>query len=216
MDVRSDSDLGSYTCTGENSVGTTTEEVAVTGEPLPAVVTSPATSHLPHSYSLHWTAGSLQPLTETRLLLREVAHIHSKQSCETNQGFQKPFFRNQAAFWPCLFTIENTAMQVGTGDWTNMIIPSLEVSRSSSLTYRMQFSLHNLLESSSYEVIIQTKNKVGWSPSSDTFVFTTSTEQWGVRGQLVFAQSASSKGSVVAVPVIFYFTVFSIIIMSGG
>ena len=74
MDVRSDSDLGSYTCTGENSVGTTTEEVAVTGEPLPAVVTSPATSHLPHSYSLHWTAASLQPLTETRLLLREVAH----------------------------------------------------------------------------------------------------------------------------------------------
>ena len=38
------------------------------------LVTSPATSHLPHSYSLHWTAGSLQPLTETRLLLREVAH----------------------------------------------------------------------------------------------------------------------------------------------
>ena len=74
MDVRSDSDLGSYTCTGENSVGTTTEEVAVTGEPLPAVVTSPATSDLPHSYSLHWTAGSLHPLTETRLLLREVAH----------------------------------------------------------------------------------------------------------------------------------------------
>ena len=72
VEVRSESDLGSYTCTAENSVGTTREDVTVTGEPLPAVVTSPDIGLLPHSYTLHWTAGSLFPLTETRLLLREV------------------------------------------------------------------------------------------------------------------------------------------------
>ena len=71
--MRSDSDLGNYTCTGENSVGRRRAEVSVSGEPLPAVITSPSSSHLPHSYSLHWTAGSLYPVTETRLLLREVS-----------------------------------------------------------------------------------------------------------------------------------------------
>ena len=99
---------------------------------------------------------------------------------------------------------------MGTGDWTNMIIPSVEISRSNELSYRLQFSLHNLLESSSYEVIIQTRNKVGWSQSSDTFVFTTSGEPWGARGQLVFAQS-SRAGTVGAVPAVLYFTIFSII-----
>ena len=72
--MRSDSDLGNYTCTGENSVGRRRAEVSVSGEPLPAVITSPSSSHLPHSYSLHWTAGSLYPVTETRLLLREVSN----------------------------------------------------------------------------------------------------------------------------------------------
>ena len=91
-----------------------------------------------------------------------------------------------------------------------MIIPSVEISRSNELSYRLQFSLHNLLESSSYEVIIQTRNKVGWSQSSDTFVFTTSGEPWGTRGQLVFAQS-SRAGTVGAVPAVLYFTIFSII-----
>ena len=76
--MRSDSDLGNYTCTGENSVGRRRAEVSVSGEPLPAVITSPSSSHLPHSYSLHWTAGSLYPVTETRLLLREVSHSQDK------------------------------------------------------------------------------------------------------------------------------------------
>ena len=73
--MMSSSDLANYSCAAENSVGRRRAELSVSGEPLPAVITSPATSHLPHSYSLHWTAGSLYPVTETRLLLREVRTI---------------------------------------------------------------------------------------------------------------------------------------------
>ena len=55
-----------------------------------------------------------------------------------------------------------------------MIIPSVEISQASLVTYRLQFSLHNLEERTSYEVIIQTRNRAGWSQSSDIFLFTTS------------------------------------------
>ena len=65
-------------------------------------------------------------------------------------------------------------IQVGAGDWTNMIIPSVEISRATLVTYRLQFSLHSLKERTSYEVIIQTRNRAGWSQSSDIFLFTTS------------------------------------------
>ena len=107
--------------------------------------------------------------------------------------------------------------QVGAGDWTNMIIPSVEISQASLVTYRLQFSLHNLEERTSYEVIIQTRNRAGWSPSSDIFVFTTSASRLATRGQW-FAQSASRGDSVVRVPSISYFIVFSIIIIrrAGG
>ena len=103
-------------------------------------------------------------------------------------------------------------IQVGAGDWTNMIIPSVEISQASLVTYRLQFSLHNLEERTSYEVIIQTKNRAGWSPSSDIFVFTTSASRLAIRGQL-FAQSASGGESVAMVPSVSYFIVFSIIII---
>ena len=107
--------------------------------------------------------------------------------------------------------------QVGAGDWTNMIIPSVEISQATLVTYRLQFSLHNLEERTSYEVIIQTRNRAGWSLSSDIFVFSTSSSRLAIRGQW-FAQSASRGDSVVRVPSISYFIVFSIIIIrrAGG
>ena len=104
------------------------------------------------------------------------------------------------------------AVQVGAGDWTNMIIPSVEISQATRVTYRLQFSLHNLEERTSYEVIIQTRNRAGWSLSSDIFVFSTSSSRLAIRGQW-FAQSASRGDSVVRVPSISYFIVFSIIII---
>ena len=94
-----------------------------------------------------------------------------------------------------------------------MIIPSVEISQASLVTFRLQFSLHNLEERTSYEVIIQTRNRVGWSPSSDIFLFTTSSPapRLATRGQW-FAQSAS----VGMVPSASYFIVFSIIIIQLG
>ena len=73
-----------------------------------------------------------------------------------------------------LFSHVICGVQEGAGDWTNMIIPSVEISRATLVTYRLQFSLHSLKESTSYEVIIQTRNRAGWSQSSDIFLFTTS------------------------------------------
>ena len=102
---------------------------------------------------------------------------------------------------------------MGAGDWTNMIIPSVEISRTNTVTYNLQFSLHSLTERTSYEVIIQTRNRVGWSPSSEIFLFTTSSPapRLAIRGQW-FAQSAS----VGMVPSASYFIVFSIIIIQRG
>lgn len=62
-------------------------------------------------------------------------------------------------------------------EWTN-IIPTIENPRPSSqyrnrFTYTGNFVFYGLVPSTEYEVIIQSRNREGWSDASDIFRFST-------------------------------------------
>ena len=62
-------------------------------------------------------------------------------------------------------------------EWTN-IIPTIDDLRPSShfrnsFTYTASFVFYGLTPSTEYEVIIQSRNKEGWSNASDIFKFST-------------------------------------------
>merc|ERR1739848_216005 len=62
-------------------------------------------------------------------------------------------------------------------EWTN-IIPTIENPNPSSqfrnrMTYTGNFVFYGLVPSKEYEVIIQSRNKEGWSDASDIFTFST-------------------------------------------
>ncbi len=65
----------------------------------------------------------------------------------------------------------------GDSDWTN-IIPTISDNRPSqhhrnSFTYTGNFVFYGLSPATEYEVIIQSKNREGWSDPNDIFKFST-------------------------------------------
>lgn len=64
------SDLGNYTCHGENSLGVRKQSVEVYGRPHPANVTSKVVSMYKDKYILEWMVDSLFAIEECRILYR--------------------------------------------------------------------------------------------------------------------------------------------------
>jgi len=92
-------------------------------------------------------------------------------------------------------------------EWTN-IIPTIENPQPSSqyrnrFTYTGNFVFYGLTPSTEYEVIIQSRNKEGWSDASDIFRFSTRDRDYNPlelasHDQQGYFSSASSIASVLS------------------
>jgi len=139
-------DFGNYSCMADNSLGRGRESIEVSGRPHEAVVVSPEISPYDDQYNLIWKVDSFLKIEECRILHRK---------------------------------IESNAVggeQNHLSDWTN-IIPTMNADSMSSspmgLTFKGQFMFYGLEPETDYEVIIQTRNKEGWSDPSNIFKFRT-------------------------------------------
>ena len=74
---------------------------------------------------------------------------------------------------------EEQQVQPGPAEWTNIIPTIDDPARTAAQVYKNSFSytgnfvFYGLLPSTDYEVIIQSRNKEGWSNASDIFRFST-------------------------------------------
>lgn len=139
-------DFGNYSCLADNSLGREKKHLELSGSPHSAVVTSPSFGLYQDQYNLVWTVDSFFRIEECRILYRII--------------------RNE-------LSVVDKSM---AGDWTN-IIPTMNTDpmtgSKSGISYSGSFKFFGLEPDTGYEVIIQTRNKKGWSDPSNIFKFRT-------------------------------------------
>jgi len=169
-------DFGNYSCMADNSLGRQWGAIEVSGRPHVARIVSPRLSYFKDQYNLTWTVDSFLPIEEYRILYR----------------VDTPNFGNGYHYTAASDNMSSgrdgrTGSLEGTdergpqpAEWTN-IIPTIEDSDRSaasqiyknSFSYTGNFVFYGLIPSTDYEVIIQSRNKEGWSNASDIFRFST-------------------------------------------
>jgi len=169
-------DFGNYSCMADNSLGRQWGSVEVSGRPHVARIVSPKLSLFKDQYNLTWTVDSFLPIEEYRILYRVNAPSYS----HSNGGYRYTTTDNQS-------TRSSNSRRIGgsgggnllpqPAEWTN-IIPTINDPigaqiYKNSFSYTGSFVFYGLTPSTEYEVIIQSRNKEGWSNASDIFRFST-------------------------------------------
>lgn len=135
--------FGNYSCVARNNLGTYKKYIEVHGRPTSAVFHTKAMVPGKTSYELSWEVESFVTIQEYRLLYRRI---------EMKSG---------------------TRIKVEAGsDWTNVIIPGDDHKHYSS-KQTMRWRLDNLLPDTTYECLVQARNKYGWSQASRMYTFQT-------------------------------------------
>jgi len=190
-----ETDFGNYSCMADNSLGRQRGSIEVSGRPHAAKIISSRLSSFKDMYNLTWTVNSFLPIEEYRILYRvnspnygnDAYQYASSSSTSSKAGRSSNFYNKEPV------------------EWTN-IIPTIDDPRPSSqfrnrFTYTGNFVFYGLAASTEYEVIIQSRNKEGWSDASDIFRFSTRDRDYNPmelasHDQQGFFSSASSRNSV--------------------
>eukprot|EP00093_Oithona_nana_P010757 10757.XXX_265016_286838_1 [CDS] Oithona nana genome sequencing. len=158
-----ETDFGNYSCMADNSLGRERGSIEVSGRPHASKIVSNSLGSFKDQYNLTWTVNSFLPIEEYRILYRvNTAHF-------VNDAYQ---FASSAKSGRVSKSYSKQPIE-----WTN-IIPQIENPHPTSqfanrFTYTGNFVFYGLDASTEYEVIIQSRNKEGWSDASDIFRFST-------------------------------------------
>jgi len=188
----SETDFGNYSCSADNSLGTQRGSIEVSGRPHAAKIVSPRLSSFKDQYNLTWSVNSFLPIEEYRILYRVNTPNYGNDAYQyassAKTGRSSNFYNNKEPV-----------------EWTN-IIPTIDNPRPSHkfrnrFTYTGNFVFYGLTASTEYEVIIQSRNREGWSDASDIFRFSTRDRDYNPmelasHDQQGFFSSASSRNSV--------------------
>merc|ERR1712241_212010 len=161
-----EADFGNYSCTADNSLGRQRGFIDVSGRPHAAKIVSNPLSYFKDQYNLTWTVDSFLPIKEYRILYRVFTQTYGKTSAYAQYGRRAASASSSAN---------------SESDWTN-IIPTISDNRPSqyhnSFTYTGNFVFYGLTPSTEYEVIIQSRNREGWSDPNDIFRFSTRSKDY--------------------------------------
>ncbi|XP_023342737.1 limbic system-associated membrane protein [Eurytemora carolleeae] len=152
-------DFGNYSCQADNSLGRLSKSIEVSGRPHVAKVLSAPLSYSKDQYNLTWSVDSFLKIEEYRILYRVILKNEGP-----GPGFNGPPKHTE---------------------WTN-IIPTLGsrqlIGVKSSFTFTGSFAFFGLDPDTHYEVIIQSRNREGWSDPSQIFKFSTRAQDYDPRG----------------------------------
>ena len=178
-----ETDFGNYSCMADNSLGRERGSIEVSGRPHASKIVSNSLGSFKDQYNLTWTVNSFLPIEEYRILYR-VNTVSFKVLLYFWMYFDV-YFLFQAHFVNDAYQYASSAKSGRVSksyskqpiEWTN-IIPQIENPHPTSqfanrFTYTGNFVFYGLDASTEYEVIIQSRNKEGWSDASDIFRFST-------------------------------------------
>ncbi|CAB4068956.1 unnamed protein product [Lepeophtheirus salmonis] len=176
-------DFGNYSCQAENIYGTAKDHIELSGKPDIARISSPPESLYSTNYNLTWTVSSQEPLTEVRLLYRRISQRRGcRQPCSMTDVLMNPL-RVKERFTTYNETWSNLLLRLSSGEWSDSKESSSSSQPSSSSAdwarkrsrqyHVLSHHFRDLHPHSRYEVILQSKNKYGWSEGTKSFLFST-------------------------------------------
>lgn len=154
-----------FSCVSDNSLGRAKKYMEVSGRPGPAEFHSAPWSRAQDSYNLTWKVDSYPPLQEVRLLYRKLM-VGGRAVRITRQSATRNGFHSQFAFRRVHATQVNETFQQ-PGRWHDVILTPTPRATSEPLSHIMSFTLKGLQPSSTYEAIVQAKNRYGWNEVSN-------------------------------------------------
>uniref|UniRef100_A0A336MRD2 CSON000185 protein n=1 Tax=Culicoides sonorensis TaxID=179676 RepID=A0A336MRD2_CULSO len=186
-------DFGNYSCVAENQLGKSRQTLQLTGRPGAVTFRSPSVSQFKDRYNISWTVDSYAPVEEYKLYFRRLPEspteldnrIEQLQPFEHQKNYHQygsniyhtSIHRSYNAHWP-------------RNDWRDVVLPAVPLSH--LYTQSMSYVIRGLDPDQQYEARVQARNKHGWSNTSESFTFSTSSNGSEMRGLSVTFYSAAT------------------------
>jgi len=173
-----ETDFGNYSCMADNSLGRERGSIEVSGRPHRAKILSSNLGFKKDQYNLTWTVDSFLPIEEYRILYR--VNLPPYHAIEKNRPGRVAKNQRDSNKSPRFLDSQPS-------EWTNIIPQIPNTSNKSPYDYQMignsfsytgNFVFFGLTPSTEYEVIIQSRNREGWSDATDIFRFNTRSQDF--------------------------------------
>ncbi|KAL0273991.1 UNVERIFIED_CONTAM: hypothetical protein PYX00_006538 [Menopon gallinae] len=179
------SDFGNYSCVADNSLGKMRQYLQLSGKPNQVVFRSDPMSRYKDSYNITWAVNSYTPIEEFKLYFRKI-YDHNQPNTPQQYHAKRPTRR-----YPSSFQENETAGQLGRGDWSDVILPAIP---SELFTQQMSYVIRGLEPGTQYEARVRARNRFGWNELSEKFHFST-------RGSGIYPFVTSARDPPPSVPV---------------
>ncbi|XP_017114519.1 obscurin isoform X1 [Drosophila elegans] len=193
-------DFGNYSCVAENQLGKARKTLQLSGKPNVAVFNSPPISQYKDRYNISWAVDSHSPIEEYKLSFRKLpqghevvgnaidspsssSHSSSSSISSSSQmygsgsglhahriGSNMNGFSGQPGSGT--YSGYGNVMHWGHSDWRNVVLPAVPVSH--HYVQGMSYMVRGLDPDQHYEATVQSRNRYGWSDLTNSFVFSTS------------------------------------------
>lgn len=173
-----ETDFGNYSCMADNSLGRDRGSIEVSGRPHRAKILSPNLGFKKETYNLTWTVDSFLPIEEYRILYRvnlpayhAIEKNRPSRTSQSNRNSNKSprFLDSQPSEWTNIIPQIPQRKDQNPNDYTMI---------GTSFSYTGNFVFYGLTPSTQYEVIIQSRNREGWSDATDIFRFNTRSQDY--------------------------------------
>nr|ABG02142.1 IP03330p [Drosophila melanogaster] len=187
-------DFGNYSCVAENQLGKARKTLQLSGKPNVAVFNSPPISQYKDRYNISWAVDSHSPIEEYKLSFRKLPQGHevvgnaidsssssSSMSSSSSQMYGSGLHAHRiGSNMGGLSGLSGSGSYSGYGnvihwghnDWRNVVLPAVPVSH--HYAQGMSYMVRGLDPDQHYEATVQSRNRYGWSDLTNSFVFSTS------------------------------------------
>ncbi|KRG02302.1 lachesin isoform X2 [Drosophila mojavensis] len=184
-------DFGNYSCVAENQLGKSRKTLQLSGKPNVAVFNSPAISQYKDRYNISWTVDSHTPIEEYKLSFRKLPQGHevvdnaidsqsssslssssSSSSMSSSSSYGSSSHNHRIANNLANYGGYGNLMRWGHNDWRDVVLPAFPLSHHYS--QGMSYMVRGLDPDQQYEATVQSRNRYGWSDLTNSFFFSTS------------------------------------------